>query len=167
MSLIKDVVEIVMSVPKVIEEITSDRGASYLEMDRSIQLDGYSCGVQSAYSILNYYGKARSINNVEKLLGAYERGYASEAAIYKLFRERNLKISKRSKATIKTIKESIDEYEAPMLTTIDETDHWIVVYGYSKSSIFVLDSIVYRPFVKWSKKRFKKRWDNWGAIIFK
>lgn len=167
MGLIKDVVEKVFSIPKKIEEITSDRSASYLGMDRSIQLDGYSCGVQSVYAILNYYGKARSIKNVEKLLGAYDRGYASESAIYKLFRERNLKISKRNKATMKTIKESIDEYEAPMLTTIDDGAHWIVVYGYSKTNIFVLDSIVYRPFVKWSKQSFKERWDNWGAIIYK
>lgn len=178
MRLIKDVVEKAMSVPKKIEEITSDRSASYLEMDRSIQLDGYSCGVQAAYSILNFYGKARSINNVEKLLGAYERGYASESAIYKLFRERNLRISKRNNATIKTIKESINEYEAPFLTTIDDDEHWIVVYGYSKNNIFVLDSapvsidfrkfsVDLKPFVKWSKTKFKNRWDNWGAIIYK
>jgi len=167
MGIIKDITDTVMSAPKWFEEMTSDYTASYLEMDRFIQLDGYSCGVQSAYAILNYYGKARSINNIENILGAYDRGYASEKTIYKLFRERNLKISKRNKATIKTIKESIDEYESPMLTTIDNTEHWIVVYGYSKSSIFVLDSIIYRPFVKWSKESFKERWDNWGAIIYK
>ena len=54
-----------------------------------------------------------------------------------------------------------------MLTTIDDGDHWIVVYGYSKSKIYVLDSVGYRPFVKWSKAKFKKRWDNWGAIVYK
>jgi len=54
-----------------------------------------------------------------------------------------------------------------MLTTIDDTKHWIVVYGYSKSSIVVLDSIIYRPFVKWSKESLKERRGNRGAIIYK
>jgi ABC-type bacteriocin/lantibiotic exporter with double-glycine peptidase domain len=167
MGLIKDLVDKAMSIPKHIEENISDESSSFLDMDRSMQLDGYSCGVQSTYSILKYYGKARSIDNVDNQLNAYDRGYASETSIYKLFRTRKLKISKRSKATIATIKEAIDDYEAPMLTTIDNESHWIVVYGYSKSKIYVLDSVGLRPFVKWSKDKFKERWDNWGAIIYK
>ena len=37
----------------------------FFKMDRSMQLDGYSCGVQSYYSILKYYGKARSVDNID------------------------------------------------------------------------------------------------------
>ena len=122
---------------KYIEEISSDESASYLEgMERSLQLDGYSCGVQATFSILKYYGKARSVQNVDKLLNAYNMGYASESAIYKLLRKRKLKVSRRLNANISTIKGSIDVYEAPMLTTIDGYEHWIVVYGYSKKKYF-------------------------------
>ncbi len=167
MNTLKDLADKTMNVLKYFEENIPDNGASFLEMDKSMQLDDHSCGVQSTYSILKYYGKARSIDNIDNKLNAYNRGFASEASIYKLFRERKLKVSKRSKATIATIKESIDDYKAPMLTSIDDGDHWIVVYGYSKSKIYVLDSIVIRPFVKWSKDKFKARWDNWVAIIYK
>lgn len=166
MGIIKDITDTVISFPKLIEEINSDDTASYLEMDRSIQLDRYSCGVQAAYSILNFYGKALSINNVEKLLGTDTNG-TSETALIKLFRRKGLKVSYRKTATFFTIKESIDEYVAPFLTTIDNGNHWIVVYGYSRTSIFVLDSSLKRPFVKWSKTKFKSRWDKWGAIIYK
>lgn len=54
-----------------------------------------------------------------------------------------------------------------MLTIIDDGDHWLVFYGYSKTNIFVLDSVSYRPFVKWNKESFEERWDYWGAIIYK
>ena len=145
-----------------------DSDASILpNMERSLQFDGYSCGVQSTYIILKHYGKARSVQNVDNELCAFQRGYASETAIYKLLRKRNLKVSRRLKANISTIKESIDEYEAPMLTTIDGNDHWVVIYGYSQTNIYVLDSVLLRPFVRWSKADFKARWDKWGAIIYR
>lgn len=94
MGISKEVVDVAMNLPKKIEEYYSDESASYLEgIDKSIQLDTYSCGMQSAYAILNYYGKARSISKIEKILGTNKDG-TTESAIYKLFRERNLKISK-------------------------------------------------------------------------
>ena len=37
---------------------------------RSLQLDKYSCGAQSCYMILDYFGKAGSIENVKKALAA-------------------------------------------------------------------------------------------------
>ena len=66
-----------------------------------------------------------------------------------------------------TIKEAIDDYEAPMFTTIDDMVHWIVVYGYPKSKTYVLDSISSHLLVKWCKNKFRYHWDNWGAIIYK
>jgi ABC-type bacteriocin/lantibiotic exporter with double-glycine peptidase domain len=152
---------------KEVEESYYDYDSIFLEgMERSLQLDGYSCGVQAAFSILKYYGKARSPKKIDKLLKAYNRGYASEKAIYALFRERGLKISLRKKATLSTIKESILDYEAPMLTTIDDFDHWVVVYGYSKDRIYVLDSVGIRFFVRRNRKKFLSRWDHWGAIVY-
>ncbi len=65
MGLIKNIADRAMSVFKSIEETYSDENASFLKMDRSMQLDGYSCGVQSTYSILKYYGKARSVDNID------------------------------------------------------------------------------------------------------
>lgn len=167
----------VMNVLKSFEELLSEDDSVFLEMERAIQIDHYSCGVQATYSILKYYGRARSIPNIEKLLNAYNRGYTSESSIYKLLRERKLKISKRNNANFSSIKESIDEYEAPMLSTINDGDHWIVIYGYSPKSIFVLDSapisvnlkklsLEMKPFVKWDKEKFKTHWDKWGAIVY-
>ncbi len=166
MEIIKSLTDKLVKVPKYIEEILSDSTASYLDMNRYIQLDEYTCGVQATCAILDYYGKARSIKNVEKILKVHQRGYVSESAMFKLFRDRGLKISVRHNATLRTIKEAIDDYEAPLLTTIYDFEHWIVVYGYSQSSIFVLDSLLEHRRVKWSKEDFKYCWDKWGAIVY-
>ena len=147
--------------------LEEDENDSVLDMERSLQLDKYTCGVQSAFSILKYYGKARSVQSVEEYLGPDEKVGTTETAIYRLFRDRKLKISKRDKANISTIKESIHEYESPMLTTINDYNHWVVVYGYSSTHIYVLDPVIFRPSVKWKKEKFKSAWDKWGAIIYK
>jgi len=146
------------------EEKSIGNDAHILELDRSIQVDSYSCGVQSTYAILKYYGKAKSVNRIEKLLKTTDEG-TDEQNIYSLFRERGLIVYRRLNANFSFIKKAINYYQAPILTTIDEESHYIVVYGYSKYEIFVLDPVLLRPFVKWSKKKFYKRWDYWGAII--
>lgn len=163
---IKPAIDSIFNKIRKVEEKLPETNSHILNIERSLQLDSYSCVVQSTFAILKYYGKVKSINNVEKLLGTDTNG-TSETALIKLFRRKGLKVSYRKTATFFTIKESIDEYVAPFLTTIDNGDHWIVVYGYSRTSIFVLDSSLKRPFVKWSKTKFKSRWDKWGAIIYK
>lgn len=153
------------------EEKLPDSNRHLLSIDKSLQLDIYSCGVQAAFNILKYYGKARSVSNVEKLLGT-DRDGTSETAIYKLFRQRGLKVRLRKTATYSTIKESIIDYGAPFITAIDtkinpDKSHWIVVYGFSDNYIYVLDPAIKRPFVRWKKKNFRARWDKEGAIIYK
>jgi len=163
---IKKVVDHIFNKMKANEEKSNGNSTHILNMDRSIQVDRYSCGVQSTSAILNYYGKAKSVNRIEKLLRTTDDG-TDEQYIYNLFRDRGLIVFKRINVNFSFIKKAIDYYKAPILTTIDDERHYIVVYGYSKSEIFVLDPILFRPFVKWSKKKFYQRWDYWGAIIHK
>lgn len=169
----KKAVDYILNQTKGIEEKLPDSNRHILNIDKSLQLDGYSCGVQSTFVILKYYGKAKSVRNVEKLLRTDNSG-TSEKNIYKLFRQRGLKISLRKKANLSTIKESIMDYKAPFLTSIDydpdpekDKSHYIVVYGFSDNYIYVLDPAIKRPFVRLEKKKFGARWDKDGAIIFK
>jgi ABC-type bacteriocin/lantibiotic exporter with double-glycine peptidase domain len=170
---IKRTIDAVSNKIKILEENLPDSNRHILKIDKSLQLDSYSCGVQSTFAILKYYGKARSVYNVEKLLGADKSG-TPETSIYKLLRQRGLKVSLRRTATFSTIKESITDYKAPFLTSIDTDDdpekdksHYIVVHGYSDNYIYVLDPAIKRPFVRWKKKKFRDRWDKNGAIIYK
>ncbi len=170
---IKPAIDYISNKIRKAEEKLPDTNRHILDIDKSIQPDNYSCGAQSTFAILKYYGKARSISNVEKMLGTTKDG-TSETRIYKLFRQRGLKVILNEKANFKTIKESIIKYKAPFLTTIDydedpekDKSHWIVIYGFSDNYIYVLDPAIKRPFVRWKKKKFRDRWDKDGAIIYK
>lgn len=163
--ILKNLLDGIGNVARRISEFSLDDSARYLEgMRRSFQLDSYSCGVQATYSILKYYGKNISFERLREELGVEDRGYASELAIYKLLRKKRLKISLRKKATFQTIYEAIDDYEAPILTTTYNYEHWVVIYGYSKDHFLVIDSLP--SFVKRDKKAFRKYWDKWGAIVY-
>ncbi len=163
---LKYIVDKAANVAKSLEEYC-DPDAIVLDMDRSLQLDRYSCGVQSAYMILRYYGKARSISNVEKLLGTDEDG-TTESSILRLFRQRGLSVLVRPHARMKDIYHAIDEYGGPMLTYLKDNDHWSVVYGYSPDKIYVLDPSLYSArLCGWDKSYFKSRWGRWGAIAYR
>lgn len=163
--MIKKIIDGFGNVSKRLSELLLDDSANYLKgMRRSYQLDSYSCGVQATYSILKYYGKNILYEQVWEKLGVDDRGYASESAIYNLLRKKKLKISLRKTATFNTIYEAIDYYEAPILTTLYNYEHWVVIYGYSKDKFLVIDSLP-SP-IKRDKKSFKRVWDKWGAIIY-
>jgi hypothetical protein len=54
----------------------------------------------------------------------------------------------------------------PMLITIDNWEHWVVIYGYSDKGIFLLDSNRKNFRCHWHYNQFMDRWDdNWLAII--
>lgn len=139
----------------------------YLNMSRSIQPSNNSCGANAACSIIRYYDIDVDYEKICKILKIDRNGSASETALYKLFRDNGLSVSKRDEAGINTIKESINKYEAPMLTTINKGNHWIIVYGYSNDRILVLDSLPNRFSVSMDKNEFFKSWDKWGSIIYK
>ena len=163
----KKFIDTVIALMRKTEE-SFNSGAEILNFHHSIQLDGYSCGAQCAYSILRYWNKKCTIDSVRDALGTDEKGYTSQTSIYKLFRRRGLKISDRKRTKIGDIMEAIDDYEAPMLITVDDEFHWCVVYGYSEGKIFVMNPlpIISSTFCGWRKKDFRDRWDRWGAIIY-
>jgi len=45
-------------------------------------------------------------------------------------------------------------------------DHWSIIYGYTRTGIFVLDSSLGFIFNEWEWKEFLKVWDDrWIAVV--
>jgi ABC-type bacteriocin/lantibiotic exporter with double-glycine peptidase domain len=134
---------------------------------RSLQLDKYSCGAQSCYMILDYFGKAGSIENVKKALGTTEDG-TGEDEILELLREKRLVVKVIPRGTIKDICHAIDS-SAPMLAyTVKKHDHWFVIYGYSDSRIYMLDPSLKKSILcSKSKEEFERYWSGWCAVVNK
>ena len=142
-----------------------DSGAQVLEMDRTLQLDSYSCGARSAFMILNYFGKAKSIANVERKLKTTEEGTSTER-IFALLEKRGLEVVEMERAKLKDIRDAID-HGAPVLVTLHGMTHMAVVYGYSDGIIYVNDpDILASPLCGWNTQEFKSKWDRWCAVVF-
>jgi ABC-type bacteriocin/lantibiotic exporter with double-glycine peptidase domain len=159
----KKVLDRIANVTKELEE-TLDRRATVLSLKRSLQLDGYSCGAQSAYVILRHYGKARSIAHVTRELGTTGDG-TTQDQIRTLLVRRGLVPKRINCPTIARLRQAIGE-GCPVLVSVDDEEHWAVVYGYSPGHIFLADT---SPFggvrCRTSTKRFRARWDRWAMKV--
>jgi len=148
-------------------EETIDGGAIILSgMERSFQVDSYSCGAQSVYMILRYYGKARSIEAVKRALRSTFDDGTDEGEIMRVFRERKLKPVSFKRGSLRKLDKAIDNGYPILIWWNREWDHYSVVYGYSKHHIWVLDPVIFnsvRP--KRTREWFASHWTGFGIIV--
>ena len=128
---------------------------------RSIQLDGYSCGAKSVYTILRYYNKRCAPLSVENELRTTWEGTAI-SHIKRVLKKHGLKYRK-----IRVLKGAIDEGR-PVLISTHKWFHYSVVYGYSDSHYFVMNPSLGKM-GSWTcavrKKNFKHMWDEWALEV--
>jgi ABC-type bacteriocin/lantibiotic exporter with double-glycine peptidase domain len=142
---LKPLVDMIMNPVKVIEEWV-DPDCTCLEgFTRSLQLDGYSCGAQCTFMILRYFGKARSIENVTRELATDTDG-TSQTQIRTLLKRRGLHPKRISSPKLRHLREAIDS-DCPLLISVDDGEHWVVVYGYSPRKIYIADPALYSSIV--------------------
>jgi predicted double-glycine peptidase len=132
------------------------------DFPRSIQLDGYSCGAKSVYTILRYYDKRCTPLSVEKELHTSWEGTAI-SDIKRALKKHGLKYRK-----IRSLKSSID-HGCPVLVSTHKHWHYSVVYGYCNSQFFVMNPSLGQMgclscAVK--KKKFMRVWDGWALKVF-
>jgi len=140
-------------------------GAVVLPLKRHLQVDRYSCGAIAAFMILEYYGKARSCENVARELGPDEDNGTREEDIKALFHKRGMSVS--TVKSLEGIYHAINRYEAPVLLHV-KGDHWAVAYGYSDGSIFVADpSLKKKILCRFTNKEFRRSYwrGHWGLSV--
>jgi len=162
--IIKNIVDFVYNCVKDVEEILS-ADSVVLKMKRSVQLDNNSCGAQSVYMILSYYNRDKTLNEIKESLNTTETDGTDTKQILNYLISNGLEVHINDKGAISSIQAAIGD-GFPVLITVDDGDHWAVVYGYSNDGIFVLDSSRSRFLNQWGYGEFIKRWDeNWIAIM--
>ncbi len=162
--IIKNIVDFVYNFIKDVEEVLS-ADSVVLKMKRSVQLDSYSCGAQCVFMILNYYGIDISFETVVGELKTNDKDGTDTKPILRFLKKNGLEVVVNEKTNLSYIKATIDN-GAPLLISVNNGDHWIVIYGYSKEGIFVLDPSKKRILNQWGIAEFIKRWDeNWIAIV--
>ncbi len=159
------VVDKIYNLIKSVEESLSDDAVVIKNIKRSMQLDRYSCGAQCAFMILQYFGKDDSIDNVKKELNVSKTDGVDTEPILDLFKKKGLNVRVNENAKLNDIRNAIDN-NWPMLISINDGDHWVVVYGYSENFIWVLDPAIKRIRCKIRTDKFMTRWDeDWVAEV--
>ena len=161
---IKYIIDLVYNFIKSIEETLSP-GSVLLDMKRSVQLDSYSCGVQCVYMILNYFSIENTLGEISKGLKTTKKDGTDTEPILNYLRGCGLKVSVNKYAVLSDIHSAIAN-SRPILISVDESEHWVIVYGYSANSIFILDPSGKYISNKWELKEFFNRWDDdWIAEV--
>lgn len=151
------------------QEELNDPNARYLELKRYIQSDFYSCAIQSAYTVLDYYELIEDESELDEF-AEYEG--LDWTPLKKLLKSYGIRVTEKYGADETDIKKAIDK-GFPIITTINNCAHWIVIYGYSThngsiSHLYISDPIVFNFSVKWTINKFKKKWkkddEEWIAI---
>lgn len=134
--------------------------------ERFLQGDGYTCGVESSRMVLAYHGRRMRLPRARALLGANEDEGVDEAAITRFLRSQGLRVRELGKPARAHLMAAIDR-EEPVIVLLDNGDHWGVVYGYGRASIYLADPSFLRaplPIVSWPT--FKARWTaGYGLAI--
>lgn len=138
---------------------------------RSIQLDCYSCGAKSLYTILRYYGKRCSPASVKKELEADEDG-TSVSDIKRVIKQHHLEYRTLRRPKLKDLKAAIND-GSPILVSLYDGSHYAVVYGYSDSHMFVsnpsLNILTGYGSIRCAitNSEFREAWDRWGIVVDK
>jgi ABC-type bacteriocin/lantibiotic exporter with double-glycine peptidase domain len=136
-----------------------------LDMKRSIQLDAYSCAAQCVYVILEYYRINKTLVEILKGLNTSKRDGTDTEPILNYLKSNGLKVSVNTNSRLSNIHSAINNRN-PILISVDDGEHWVVIYGYNKDGIFILDPSRREVKNLWHMKKFVKRWDdNWIAVI--
>ena len=137
---------------------------------RSIQLNQYSCGAKSTYTILKYFGKKCTPQSVEKALRTDEDGTAV-SDIKRVFKQYGLQCRTLRMPMIKDLKAAIDG-GCPVLISLYEGEHYAAFFGQSRTHAFVMNPSldatedgVGSVSVAVTLEKFRKIWDRWGIVV--
>jgi ABC-type bacteriocin/lantibiotic exporter with double-glycine peptidase domain len=122
------------------------------------------------YAILRFYRKRCTIASVEEVLETDEDG-TSVSDIKRVVKRYGLTCKILRKPGIRDLEAAIDD-ECPVLITLYDDEHYSVVYGYSRTHIFVMNpSLDFTEDGVGSiscaipKDQFRKTWDRWALVV--
>jgi ABC-type bacteriocin/lantibiotic exporter with double-glycine peptidase domain len=162
-------VDLLVNVLKNIEELTAQDDTAVIlpGFPRCLQLDAWTCGARSVYSILRYFGKRRTVKSVERELRTDFSG-TDVSDIKKVLTKHGLKSQEKNRCQMSDLTRAIDDGN-PVLISTHDSWHYSVVYGYSRGGIFVTNPAIIGScgnlWCRVLKKDFAASWDHWGIIV--
>jgi ABC-type bacteriocin/lantibiotic exporter with double-glycine peptidase domain len=166
----REVLEVLGSAAKRVEELTS-RDAVVLDgMPRCVQVNDWSCGVECVRAVLTYYDVPLSFQKIVRIAGATDEEGTPAGGIRKVLRRQGLTVHTFNKGRLRDLREAIDD-GCPIIATVHDGGHYVVVYGYDSENLFVMNPSVNvtamgRIGVRVDKRAFRNEWDGWGIVVW-
>jgi len=132
-----------------------------LKFPHLVQLDGYTCAVQSAAAVLQYYGLKADPDRLERPLKTNPEEGTCLYDVARHLRRRGLKARVHDRAGKKLIQEALDE-GSPVLVSVDG-NHASVVFGYGPENLYLADPAKVRVIFSWDE--FMDRWDRFAIPV--
>ena len=161
-------IDVAFTALKEIEELAYPSATILPNFPRSIQLDGYSCGAKSVYTVLKYFGKRCTSRSVERQLKTDEDGTWNKD-VYRVLKEHGLHHKLHTQPTLWDLYRAIKR-GSPVIVALYENTHFSVVYGFDDKHIFVMDPLIESVadlFCAVPKSKFREIWDRWGVVVYK
>lgn len=138
-----------------------------LSLRPRVQLDGYSCGMQSLAAILDYYGFEIDYLDLEATIGLTTAG-SDEHQLRAAIRAYGMKHRTWGRMSLNRLRSCIDK-KHPVLVSVNDDRHWSVVYGYGDDAIYLMNPSLsaLRHGGKRTEQAFAEYWDRWGVEVFK
>ena len=167
--MLQQIVDFLASLGADVETLIHPDAVILPDFPRSIQLDDYSCGAKAVFCILQFYNKQCTLDSVEEQLHTDEDG-TSVSDIKRVFRRYHLNCRILRKPGLRDLKAAIDN-ECPILISLNDGEHYSVVYGYSSSHIFVsnpsLNVLTGYGSIRSAilNAEFRREWDRCGIVV--
>ncbi len=159
--MVQEIVDTLTTAAARLEESAYPHAVILPDFPRSVQLDGYSCGAKSVYTILRYYNKCCTSQSVERELRTTWEG-TSINNIKTVLKRHGLKYRR-----IRNLKSAIDGGH-PVLISTHKSWHYSVVFGYSSSYFFVMNPSLGQMgslFCGIRRKEFRRVFDGWALAV--
>lgn len=137
-----------------------------LDVRPRLQVDGFSCGLQSLAAILDYHGFDVDLDELADDVGLTEDG-CDENDMRKAIRAYGLKHRSMHRMSLRRLQTCIDDDE-PVLVALNGGGHWSVAHGYGADCIYVMDPLPGRALVGGGRRSldaFLESWDGWGIAV--
>ena len=162
-----------MRTSKIYKNIGSGNSALLTGITRSVQKNLHECGVRCTYMVLKYFGKVRSYQELYEDMNTTKEG-VGPGQIIRTIRSKGLMAGEFDNRGVDKLKKSID-MGAPVIAWLyRESDikkvkfgvnHWVVVYGYDRDNIWVMNPSPLAMRKCLPVKSFNKKWSGGGIVV--
>lgn len=131
---------------------------------RSLQLDNFSCGARSIYSVLRHFGVHRPYGVLKADLGTRPASGTAVHAMIRVLRVNGLRVGYRPRWSWRSLMKALSVH-AVVIVHLDG-DHLGVVHGADDQRIYLADpSIIRCPGRSQPRQKFLSRWTRWGLVV--